>query len=416
MSGETSRPHGGRSGPGAAEAGSQPLSVGPATAALLEREERVGSTLYRPEVAFVRGSSAYLYDADDREYLDFMAGIGVASLGHANPRLADALKRQADRLVVCPQSQGNDVRAEFLERLTALAGAPLTRAFLSNSGSEANEAAVKWARAATGRRKVVAAKRGFAGRTLGALSLTWEASYRQPFEPLPTTAEFVAFGDVQALEAAIDADTAAFVVEPIQGEGGIHVAPPGYLEQARELTSARGALLVLDEVQCGSGRTGTFLAAQALNVTPDVVTLAKGLAGGVPIGATLMTEVVASAMPRGGHGTTFGGNPLACAAGLAVLDELEHGGLLANVRELGERLASGLSAIGSPRVRDVRGRGLMVGLELRERVGPVIKGLRERGLLTVAAGATVIRFLPPLVVSAREVDRAVEIVAAELGA
>lgn len=395
--------------------------AGPATTALLAREESVGSTLYRPEVAFVRGAGAYLYDADDREYLDFMAGIGVASLGHANPRLTEALRLQADRLIVCPQSQGNDVRTEFLERLTALAGAPLTgapltRAFLSNSGSEANEAAVKWARAATGRRKVVAAKRGFAGRTLGALSLTWESSYRQPFEPLPTEAEFVAFGDVQSLEAALDTDTAAFVVEPVQGEGGIHVAPDGYLARARELASACGALLVLDEVQCGAGRTGTFLAAHALGGAPDIVTLAKGLAGGVPIGATLMTEAVANAMPRGGHGTTFGGNPLACAAGLAVLDEFQRGELLVNVKEMGERLAGGLRAVRSPRVRDVRGRGLMVGMELRERVGPVIRGLRERGLLTVAAGTTVIRFLPPLTVGPQEVDRAIEIVAEELGA
>ncbi len=416
MSEEASRPAEQRMARHLAEHGSGPTDVGPVTAALLGREERVGSTLYRPEVAFVRGAGAYLYDADGREYLDFMAGIGVASLGHAHPGLSDAIRRQADRLVVCPQSQGNDVRTEFLERLVALAGAPLTRAFLCNSGSEANEAAVKWARAATGRKKVVAAKRGFAGRTLGALSLTWESAYRQPFEPLPNEVEFVAFGDVPALEAALDATTAAFVVEPIQGEGGVHVAPPGYLERARELTAEHGALLVLDEVQCGSGRTGAFLTAHALNVAPDVVTLAKGLAGGVPIGATLMTEAVANAMPRGGHGTTFGGNPLACAAGLAVLDALEREDLLANAATMGERLTAGLRAVASPRVRDVRGRGLMVGMELRERVGPVVKGLRERGLLTVAAGATVVRFLPPLVIGAAEVDRAVEFVAAELRA
>jgi len=390
--------------------------LGAATAAVLEREARHAPTLFNQATAFVRGAGTLLYDADGREYLDFMTGIGVASLGHANPRLAAAVAAQAQRLIVCPQSQGNDVRTELLERLTALAGEPLSRVFFSNSGSEANEAALKWARAATGRTKVVAAKRGFAGRTLGALALTWEAGYRQPFEPLPTEVEFVTFGDVEALERAVDGSVAAVVLEPVQGEGGVHPAPRQYLERARKLTANHGALLVFDEVQCGVGRTGTFLAAHGYGVVPDIVTLAKGLAGGVPIGATLMIDQVARSMPRGGHGSTFGGNPLACAAALAVLREIGERDLLANARTMGERLMTGLTGIGSSRVRAVRGRGLMVGLELKERVGPVIANLRSRGLLTVAAGATVIRFLPPLVVTAAEVDAAVEIVASELGA
>ncbi len=385
-------------------------------ASVLEREARHDSRLYRASTAFVKGSGTCLYDADGREYLDFMAGIGVASVGHGNPRLAAAIARQAERLIVCPQSQANDVRAEFLERLFALLAAPLERAFLSNSGSEANEAAVKWARAATGRTRVVAAKRGFAGRTLGSLALTWEAAYRRPFEPLAGEVEFVTFGDSDDLEAAIDGSTAAFVVEPIQGEGGVHPAPHGYLRLARSLTASHGALLVFDEVQCGAGRTGTFLASQADGVTPDIVTLAKGLAGGVPIGATLMTDAVARAMPRGGHGSTFGGNPLACAAALAVLDEICDRDLLANAAAMGERLMAGLRNLASPRVREVRGRGLMVGMELKQRARPVVAGLRERGLLTVAAGATVLRFLPPLVVLPSEIDRAVALVAEELGA
>ena len=389
--------------------------LGEATAALLEREARHSPTLFKQTTAFVRGAGTCLYDADDREYLDFMTGIGVASLGHANPRLVAAVAAQAERLIVCPQSQGNDVRTELLERLTALAGEPLTRVFLSNSGSEANEAALKWARAATGRTKVVAAKRGFAGRTLGALALTWEPGYRQPFEPLPPEVEFVTFGDEEALERVVDGSVAAVVLEPVQGEGGVHPAPREYLERARELTVKHGALLVFDEVQCGVGRTGTFLAAHGYGVTPDIVPLAKGLAGGMPIGATLMTDQVARSMPRAGHGSTFGGNPLACAAALAVLDEIEERDLLANAAVMGTRLMDGLAGIVSPRVRAVRGLGLMVGLELKERVGPVIASLRARGLLTVAAGATVIRFLPPLVVTAGEVDAAVEIVAAELG-
>lgn len=390
------------------------VTSGSATAALLEREAEHNSTLFAQNSAFVRGSGTHLYDADGREYLDFMTGIGVASIGHANPRLAAAVADQAGRLIVCPQSQGNDVRTELLSRLTTLAGGPLTRAFLSNSGSEANEAAIKWARAATGRNKIVAAKRGFAGRTLGALGLTWEAGYRRPFEPLPADVDFVTFGDAEALEAAVDDTVAAVVLEPVQGEGGVHVALAGYLLHARELTERHGALLVFDEVQCGVGRTGTFLAAHGFDVMPDMVTLAKGLAGGVPIGATLMTDSVARRMPRGGHGSTFGGNPLACAAALAVLDELEERELVANAVAMGERLRNGLAALGSSRVRAVRGLGLMVGLELKERVGPVIARLRDAGLVTVAAGATVIRFLPPLTVSADEVDRALEIVAREL--
>jgi acetylornithine/LysW-gamma-L-lysine aminotransferase len=363
---------------------------------------------------YVRGQGSYLFDADGRGYLDFMSGIGVASVGHANSGLAEAVARQARTLIVCPQSQGNDVRADLLQQLTALAGAPLERVFLSSSGSEANEAAIKWARAATGRSKVVAAKRGFAGRTLGALGSTWEAAYRAPFQPLPNQAQFVTFGDADELEAVMDASVAALLLEPIQGEGGVHLAPPGYLQRARELTRQHGALLLLDEVQCGVARSGTFLAAHGFGVTPDIVTLAKGLGGGVPIGATLMTNEVARSMPRAGHGSTFGGNPLASAAALEVLRQVQRDDLAGNAARMGERLMAGLRAAAGARVRQVRGRGLMVGLELRQRVGPVIARLRQRGLLTVAAGTTVIRFLPPLTVSGEEVDRAVELVAAEL--
>lgn len=395
----------------------------------LELERAHGSGLFNPAVVFERGEGALLFDEEGREYLDCAAGIGVASVGHANPRVALAVAEQAGRLLVCPPSHGNRVRAEFQRRLVEFAGEPLTRVFLSNSGSEANEAAIKWAFQATGRRRLVAAHRGFAGRTLGSLALTANSAYREPFEPLGPEVTFVPFDDTAALEAAVDERTAAVVLEPVQGEGGIHPASRDYLRSARELTRARGALLVLDEIQCGVGRAGTFLAshrygpsepqgaasAGALGVAPDIVTLAKGLAGGVPIGATLMTEEVAAAMPRGGHGSTFGGNPLACAAGLAVLDEIEERDLLANAERMGERLREGLIALDSPRVRAVRGVGLMVGLELRERVGPVIAGLRERGLLTVAAGANVIRFLPPLVIEPAQVDKVVDIVAAELG-
>lgn len=387
------------------------MSTAGAAADVLALEARHGSTLFEPSVVLERGDGAVVYDESGREYLDCAAGIGVASVGHGNARVARAIADQAARLLVCPPSHGNRVRAEFVRRLCQLAGPPLSRVFLSNSGSEANEAAIKWARVATGRRKLVAATRSFAGRTLGALSVTSNAGYRRPFEPLDPDVTFVPFDDAEALEAAVDDATAAVVLEPVQGEGGVRPASREYLEHARRLTRDRGALLVLDEVQCGVGRTGTFLAAHGYGVQADVVTLAKGLAGGVPIGATLMTDAVAGAMPRGGHGSTFGGNPLACAAGTAVLDELRDRDLMAHAARMGERLLRGLNGIESRHVREVRGVGLMVGMELRRRAAPFVGALRQRGLLTAPAGPNVVRFLPPLVITAEQVDAVVALVA-----
>jgi LysW-gamma-L-lysine/LysW-L-ornithine aminotransferase len=384
------------------------------TAEILALEADHGPGLWTQDVAFVRGQGTRLWDADGREYLDCMAGIAVASLGHGHARLARAIAEQAERLIVCPQNLGNDVRARFLASLVGRLPDGLTRVFLANSGAEVNEAALKWARVTTGRRRVVAAKRGFAGRTHGALSMTWEPKYREPFEPLPYPVDFVRFDDVAELEAAVGDETALIWIEPIQGEGGVHAASAAYLRRARELADASGALLAFDEIQCGVGRTGRFLACEHAGVTPDMVTLAKGLAGGVPIGALAMTDRVARAMPSGGHGTTFGGNPLAAAAALAVLDEIDEHDLLAHVTAMGERLRRGLEAIGSDRVREVRGMGLMLGLELKEKAAPVIAALKAEGVLTINAGATVIRFVPPLVITGDEVDEVVARVARAL--
>jgi acetylornithine/LysW-gamma-L-lysine aminotransferase len=378
-----------------------------ATASILERDAAHHSGLWLPDIVFVRGEGAELEDADGRRYLDCMAGIAVASVGHGNARLAGALAEQARRLIVCPQNLGNDTRTAFVDALFRHVPAPLERVFLCNSGSEANEAALKWARAATGRRHFVAAKRGFSGRTLGVLPLTWEPKYREPFEPLGVEATFIRYNDLDELEAAVTDRTAAVLLEPVQGEGGIHPADEAFLRRAREVTEAHGALLVLDEIQCGVGRTGSFLASEPYGLVADMVTLAKGLAGGVPIGALLMTDAVARAMPKGGHGTTFGGNPLASAAGLAVLQEIEARGLMAHAASMGERLMGGLRALGSDRIREVRGRGLMIGVELREKAAPVIQALRDAGVLTISGGATVVRFLPPLVITAEQVDQVV---------
>lgn len=382
-------------------------AVAGGNAAVLERLARHAPGLWRPEVAFVRGDGALLYDADGKEYIDCLAGIGVASVGHGNPRLAAAVAEQAARLVVCPQNLGNDVRARFMEELFTFVRPPLTRVFLSNSGAEANEAALKWARVATGRTRFVAMKRGFSGRTMGVLPLTWEPKYREPFERGPSDVTFVTLGDEDELAAAVTEETAAVVIEPIQGESGIRPAPASYLRLARELTRERGALLVLDEIQCGVGRTGTFLASEPSGVEPDVVTLAKGLAGGVPIGATLMTEAVASAMPAGGHGTTFGGNPLSAAAGLAVLQEIRERDLMRRAHELGERLMAGLRALGDERVVEVRGRGLMVGMQLSVPVAPLVSALLEEGVVTPSGGSHTVRFLPPLVIEEEHVDEVV---------
>jgi LysW-gamma-L-lysine/LysW-L-ornithine aminotransferase len=379
------------------------------TQALLARDARHASGLWAPDVAFVRGEGAWLWDADGTRYLDGMAGIAVASVGHANERLAAAIAAQARRLIVCPQNLANDVRTDFVEALFAHLPAPLERVFLANSGAEVNEAALKWAIAKTGRRRIVAAKRGFAGRTLGALAMTWEAKYREPFEPLALPVDWVRYDDVEELERAVTDETAMIWLEPVQGEGGVHPASVAYMRRARELADAHGALLGFDEIQCGVGRTGRFLASEHAGVVADLVVLAKGLAGGVPIGALVMTDAVARAMPAGGHGTTFGGNPLAAAAGLAVLQEIDERGLIAHAAAMGARFRAGIEALGSERVREVRGLGLLLGVELKEKVAPVIAGLRAEGLLTINAGATVIRFVPPLVITEAQVDEAVAI-------
>ena len=377
------------------------------TASILAQDAKHRSGLWEPDVVFVRGDGVRLYDADGTEYLDCMAGIAVASLGHGHERLALALAEQARRLIVAPQNVGNDTRTQFVSKLFEFVEPPLERVFLSNSGAEANEAALKWARAATGRNRFVALRNGFSGRSGGVLPLTWEPKYREPFGPYGSEVEFVPMGDAAALEDAVNERTAAVLLEPIQGESGIRPVPTEYLELVRRLTHERGALLIFDEIQTGVGRTGTFLASQPSGVSADIVTLAKGLGSGVPIGATLMTADVAAAMPKGGHGTTFGGNPLAAAAGLVVLQEIEERGLLAHAQAVGARLMNGLRTVGAGVVKEVRGRGLMIGVETAVPAGPVIEALRQAGVLTIAGGGDTIRFLPPLIISEAEVDEVV---------
>jgi LysW-gamma-L-lysine/LysW-L-ornithine aminotransferase len=377
---------------------------------LLEQDHEHNSGLWNPDTIYTHGKGVKLWDADGNEYIDCLAGIAVASIGHGNERLANAITEQAKKLIVCPQNLGSDTRVKFYEKLFKFipASMGLTRVFLANSGSEVNEASLKWARVATGRTKFVAAKRGFTGRTMGALALTWEKKYREPFEPLRYEADFTTYNDIESLDNAVTEETAAVWLEPVQGEGGIHPAEVEYLQAAQRMCKERGALLIMDEVQSGVGRTGKFLASEYYDIQPDMVTLAKGLGGGVPIGALLMTEEVALKMPKGGHGTTFGGNPLACAAALAVLEEIELRSLLQHVTEVGDYFQEQLRAIASPKIRTVRGKGLLIGVELKGKVAPYIAALKKEKVLTINAGATVIRFVPPLIINKQEVDEVVK--------
>lgn len=381
------------------------MTTSTAMAAIAREEQReVGLYRKRP-LQIVRGSGATLEDAEGRQYIDCTAGIGVANIGHAHPRLVAALAEQAERLMTCPELFGNDVRAAYLERLVAALPAGLERVFLCNSGTEAVEAALKFARLATGRTEIVAALRGFHGRTMGALSATWEPHYREPFAPLVPGFRHARYNDAAALEAAIGPDTAAVVLEVVQGEGGVHIADSGYLQAARRLCDERGALLILDEVQTGFGRAGRMWACEHAGVTPDILCLAKGIAGGLPMGATCVGSRVPS-LPVGAHGSTFGGNPLACAAALATLEIIQDERLVERAADNGAYLRGRLERLASvsPRVRAVRGLGLMVGVELGERVQPTLERLAERGALALNAGPYVIRLLPPLVIARAQLD------------
>ena len=382
---------------------------------LVQRDANLQPPLYaKRDIALVRGEGVYLWDSDGNRYLDLMSNYGVNILGHSHPHVTAAIQRQAATLINCHQSFASDVRVAFLEKLLGLAPEGLTHAFLSNSGTEAVEAALKFSWVSTGRSKIVAAKRGYHGRTIGSLFATADKKYRDPFAGLLGEAEHVAYGDLDALAAAVDERTAAVVLEPIQGEGGIQLPPPDYLRQVREIAHAAGAILIFDEVQTGF-RTGSYFACQQEDVAPDILCLAKGLASGVPIGATLVTSEIAVAQQGGAHGTTFGGNPLACAAGLATLEALEADRLIPQSAEVGDYLLEQIRALKHPKIRDARGKGMMIGIELKIRSTPVLRGLQSRGVLALPAGSLVIRFLPPLLLTKQQADHAVTTLAETLG-
>ncbi len=357
-----------------------------------------------PRLPLVRGAGSRVWDADGREYLDFVGGIATNALGHAHPAVVEAVSRQIGSLGHISNFFMAEPTVALAERLLQLFGRD-GRVFFCNSGAEANEAAFKIGRL-TGRTHMVATEGGFHGRTMGALALTGQSGKREPFQPLPGDVTHVPFGDAQALAAAVTEETALVVIEPIQGEIGVVVPPAGYLKAARAITAATGALLVLDEVQTGIGRTGHWFEYQAHEgVLPDIVTLAKQLGGGLPLGATVAFGRAAELLQPGHHGTTFGGNPVACAAGLAVLDTIAAEGLLENVKRQSEQLRDGIESLGHPLVSHVRGAGLLLGIVL---TGPhaqqAQQAAQEAGFLVNAPAADVIRLMPPLNLGDDDVD------------
>jgi len=341
------------------------------------------------------------------EYLDCSSGHGVANLGHAHPRIAEALYKQASTLITLFESFPNDQRALLMEKITSLVPS-LDRVFLCNSGTEAVEAAFKFARISTGRKNVVAAMRAFHGRTYGSLSATFNKKYREGFEPLVPGFSHVAYNNIEALAKAVNEETAAVILEVVQGEGGVYPASAEYIQAARRICDERGVLLIVDEIQTGFGRTGKMFAVEHFGITPDLLTCAKSLAGGVPMGAVLIGHTVKNLTP-GVHGSTFGGNPLSCAAANAALDVMKDEDLPGQAAAKGAYLMEKLKKLESPNIREVRGLGLMVGIEMKQKVAPYIKALQQKQIIALNAGMTVIRLLPPLVISYSQIDHLVDV-------
>ena len=361
------------------------------------------------------GEGPYIFDTDGKKYIDFLAGIAVNVLGHAHPELVKAICEQAGRLIHCSNLYYTEPQALLIEKLAELSG--LNKVFIANSGAEANEGAMKLARKfgkmkSADKFEIITAEHSFHGRTLATLTATGQPKYQEGYEPLPGGFRYVPFNDKEALKAVVSAKTCAVLIEPIQGEGGVHVPLDGYLQYARELCDKHGALLIFDEIQSGMGRTGTFLACQGYGVKPDIVTLAKGLAGGVPIGAFMATDEVAAAFSPGDHGSTFGGNPLACAAALAVLNVIEKENLMANALSMGTYLMNELENLKKKYpalIKSVRGKGLMVGAELSKPGREVVDRCMAQGAIINCTAGNVLRFVPPLDIRREHVDEVVAI-------
>jgi len=365
-------------------------------------------TYSRQDVLLVRGSGAHVWDSDGREYLDFVAGIAVNSVGHCHPKVVGAIKTQAEKLIHTSNLYYTENQVMLAEELKGLTG--MDRAYFCNSGAESVEAALKLTRRAKGRSKIVAAERAFHGRTLGALGTTYKSAYREPFRPL-SEAAFVPYNDVEALKSAATSDTAAVIIEPVQGEAGVYVADPEFLRAAREICDDRNALLIFDEVQTGFGRTGEWFGKDHFSVKPDIMTLAKAMASGLPMGAMLASGDAADALTKGDHGSTFAGGPLVCAAALAVIDVIREEKLVARSRENGAYLKSELAKL---MPREVRGLGLMVGIDLDADCKSLVEKALAQGVLINSTGEHTLRLIPPLVVDKKEIDQVVSVIGQSL--
>ncbi len=362
-------------------------------------------------LTIVRGKGSLVWDADGKEYVDFMTGIGVALVGHSNDLVVEAIRVQADKLITCHGSFYNDARAGFMERLAKVAPKGLGKALLTNSGTESVEAAIKLARRHTSKKKIVSMKGAFHGKTYGSLSATWNKKYRDPFGPLLEGFEFAEYGDPQSLSQLVDSDTAAVLAEPVQGEGGIIVPPPDYFRQVREVCDRKGALLILDEIQSGLGRTGKMWASDHWGVVPDIMTVSKGLGGGIPIGAALSTREIAGSLKGGEHTSTFAGNPLSCAAGSAALDFITENDLPGQAKRKGDLMKAELNRIASDHklVKEVRGLGLMLAMQTRVDIHSMLLSAEAKGAIYGYSGRDTFRFLPALVIEESQIARGLEV-------
>ena len=376
----------------------------------MSEDTHTGSLYQKFPVTVQRGQDCIVWDESGKEYIDMMGGYGTALVGHCNARVVKAIKDQIGRIITVHSSLYSKVRSDYLDMLADAAPPGLDRIHFSNSGAESVETAIKMARRFTGKKGMIAMRGSFHGKTMGALSVTFNPRYRRNFMPLIDGSSFVKFGDISALQNAINDDTGMIIVEPIQGESGIHMPPDDFLAETREICDSKGIVLVFDEIQTGMGRTGALWAGSHWDTTPDIMCIAKGMAGGVPMGATLTRAEILDSLSRGEHSSTFGGNPLSCAAAIATLQALTQDGLIDNAKDTGQYLYSGLQRLQDTHgiIREVRGLGLMIGVELRFVVRDILHDLIDRGVIMLYSGQTILRMLPPLLVSKNQIDVVLE--------
>ena len=377
----------------------------------MTEDKYLGNLYQRFPVTIEKGQGAHVWDVDNKEYIDCMGGYGVALVGHRNERVVNAIKAQIGNILTVHSSFYNKTREEFLENLVKVAPKGLSQVHLNNSGAESVEAAIKFARKFSGKKGMVAMKGSYHGKSMGALSLTFNPKYRESFQPLVEKVSFSSYGNIDELRATVDKDTAFVILEPIQGESGIHVPPDGFLQDVRKLCDENKILLIFDEIQSGLGRTGSMWASNHWETVPDIMCVAKGIAGGVPMGVTLVRPDILSVMKKGEHSSTFGGNPLSCAAGTATIQALTQDGLIENAKKMGQKFRQGLEDLKSKHkiIREVRGKGLMIGVELKFEVKDILMEGIKNGLLLLYSGRNILRFLPPLVISETDIAKTLKI-------